>query len=73
MNDLKCYQIIAERIREIRIDRGLSQEKFGQIIATSQDTVSLWEKGKSLPAAEFIIAICKNFEVSADYLLGITD
>ena len=64
---------IAARIKAIRTERGLSQEKFGNILFVSQDTVSLWEKGKSLPTAEFIISICKTFDVSADYLLGLTD
>ena len=66
-------QKIASRIKEIRTENNLSQQKFGETLSTSQDTVSLWEKGKSLPTADFIIAICKTFNVSADYLLGLAD
>ena len=64
---------IGKRIKEIRLERGLSQEKMGQILAVSQDTVSLWEKGKSVPTAEFLIAMAKNFEVSVDYILCLKD
>ena len=60
---------IGERIKEIRLEYGLSQEKFGQILSVSQDTVSLWEKGKSVPTTEFLIAIAKAFDVSVDYIL----
>lgn len=60
---------IAKRIKEIRVENKLSQKQFGEALSVSQDTVSLWENGKSLPTAEFIIAICKTFQVSADYLL----
>ncbi|MBR2449402.1 MAG: helix-turn-helix transcriptional regulator, partial [Clostridia bacterium] len=35
--------------------------------------VSLWETGKSLPTAEFLIAIAKNFNVSVDYILRLCD
>ena len=65
--------IVAERIKEIRIENKLSQTNFGDILYVSQDTVSLWENGKSLPNAEQIIEICKRFSVSADYLLGLVD
>ena len=64
---------IGNRIKEIRLEQGLSQQKFGMLLSVSQDTVSLWEKGKSLPTTEFIIAIAKTFNVSADYILGIID
>ena len=46
---------------------------MGEILSVSQDTVSLWEKGKSVPTAEFLIAISKSFDVSVDYILGLKD
>ena len=67
------YQIIGERIKELRLENKLSQAKLGNLLLVSQDTVSLWEKGKSLPTAEYIIAMCKLFEISADYVLGLVD
>ena len=65
--------IIGERIKEVRNEYELSQSEFGKGISVSQDTVSLWEKGKSLPNTEYIILICTKYNVSADYLLGIID
>ena len=67
------YQIIGERIKELRLENKLSQAKLGSLLLVAQDTVSLWEKGKSLPTAEYIIAMCKLFEISADYILGLVD
>ena len=61
--------VIGKRIKEIRLESGLSQQKFGEILSVSQDTVSLWEKGKSVPTTEFLIEISKNFDVSVDYIL----
>ena len=64
---------IGERIKEIRNESKLNQSEFGKSISVSQDTVSLWEKGKSLPNTEYVILICKRYNVSADYLLGLED
>lgn len=64
---------LAQRIKTIRTERGLSQQQFGELLSVSQDNVSLWENYKSTPSAEHIIKICKIFEISADYLLGLED
>lgn len=66
-------QLIASRIKEIRTAKGLSQSQFGKILAVSQDTVSLWEKGKSAPTTEFVVLIAQQFHVSADYILGLAE
>ena len=64
---------IGKRMKEIRMESGLSQARFGEILSVSQDTVSLWEKGKSVPTAEYLIAIAKQFDVSVDYILCLKD
>ena len=65
--------VVAKRIKEIRNDNHLNQSEFGGSISVSQDTISLWEKGKSLPNLEYVILICKLYNVSADYLLGLEE
>lgn len=64
---------IEKRIRELRNERHMTQSRLGDILCVSQDTVSLWEKGKSIPSADQVIRLCKIFGVSADYLLGLSD
>ncbi len=66
-------ELIAKRVKEIRTERSLSQESFGKLLHVSQDTVSLWENGRALPTTEYVIEMCRQFEVSADYLLGLSD
>ncbi len=66
-------KVVAERIREIRTENKLSQTQFGEKLNVSQDTVSLWEKGKSVPTAEYLIAIARMFGVSTDYILGLIE
>ena len=65
--------IIGERIKELRLELDLSQAKLGDALAVSQDTISLWENNRALPNTEYVILMCKLFDVSADYLLGLKD
>lgn len=64
---------IGYKIKELRLENNLSQAKLGELLLVSQDTISIWETGKALPSTEYIIAICKKFDISADYLLGIKE
>ncbi len=65
--------VIGERIKELRAEYDLSQAKLGDLLMVSQDTISLWENNKALPNTEYVILLCKIFDVSADYLLGLKD
>ncbi|MDE6557691.1 MAG: helix-turn-helix domain-containing protein [Clostridia bacterium] len=66
-------KIIGTRIRELRVEKHLSQEQLGTMLNVSQDTVSLWEKSKSLPPVDIIMTLSDIFGVSCDYLLGKSD
>lgn len=64
---------ITLRIRELRKERKLTQTQLAELLATTQDTVSLWELGKSYPDIPSLVRLCDIFDVSADYLLGRSD
>ena len=64
---------IGKRIRELRLAKKLSQTELAKLIKTTQDTVSLWELGKSYPSLDYIVELTKIFNVSSDYLLGIKE
>lgn len=65
------FCIVGKRIHELRLENGLSQTQLGKALSVSQDTVSLWEKSKSLPPVEIVVALAKLFDVSCDFLLGV--
>lgn len=73
MKDETDLGVIAVRFKAARVESGLTQAQLGEKLSVSQDTVSLWETGKSIPTAEYIVAICKLFSISADYLLGLAE
>lgn len=62
---------IGDIIKQLRIEKGLTQTELATMLFTSQDTISLWERNKSLPDVESVIELTKIFNVSADYILGI--
>ena len=63
--------VFGERLRELRKEKNLSQTELAALLFTSQDTVSLWECGKSLPDIMAIIRMTQIFGVTSDYILGL--
>lgn len=63
----------SDRLRELRLEKKLTQKQAAEIFKTNNSSISDWECGRAEPGIEIIIAICKYFGVTADYLLGITD
>lgn len=59
-----------ERLRELRIDKGLSQQNLADMIGASKSLISCYENGKRTPSLENIISFMEIFGVSPDYLLG---
>ncbi|MBR2441894.1 MAG: helix-turn-helix transcriptional regulator [Clostridia bacterium] len=57
---------IGARIKELRIEHGLSQMQFAKIIGVSQKAVDYWERGVNEPKSSYIIAMVKAFEISYD-------
>lgn len=62
-----------QRIKEIRQEKGLTQSQLAEMLSTTQSTVGKYEREEIQLAVDTIIKICKVFEVSADYLLGLED
>lgn len=60
---------LGNRIQEIRIQAGLSQEAFGEKIGVTRQTVSKWELDQVYPEIEKIVLISKIFKVTTDSLL----
>ncbi|HJD05605.1 MAG TPA: helix-turn-helix domain-containing protein [Candidatus Onthoplasma faecipullorum] len=64
---------IGKLIRELRKEKGITQTELAKEISTTQDTISLWELGKSYPDIINVVKLCKFFGVTSDYLLGLND
>lgn len=66
-------KIFCERLKELRNENNLSAKKLAQILNVSDSTVIRWEKEEIVPSIEHLKNIAQFFNVSSDYLLGLTD
>lgn len=65
--------MIGERLSEVRRDYGETQGELAAYLHVSLATIRSWEQDKSAPSHEVMVAICRRYHVSADYLLGLAD
>lgn len=63
---------VGEIIKELRTERNISQAFLAQQIGVSQKAVDYWERGINEPKASYIVKLADYFDVSADYLLGLS-
>ena len=60
---------LADRIQQLRKQKGISQEELADRVGVSRQAVSKWESEQSVPDMDKIILISDYFEVTTDYLL----
>lgn len=61
------------RLKQLRKQRGLNQTGLAIKLNISQSTISSYEKGDRSPDSETLLSIANFFDVSLDYLVGISD
>lgn len=61
-----------EIIRGLREDKDLTQSELGKIFNVNQITISQYERGTRALSIEMLILYAKYFNVSADYIIGLT-
>ncbi len=64
---------IAETIRRLRRDHGMTQNELADRLGVSYQAVSRWENESSYPDIELLPSIAALFGVTVDYLLGASD
>lgn len=66
-------KIFGERLRDLRVGKGMTQKEFAAVLNVSGNTVHCWETDKQEPSMYMLIIISNFFDVSLDYLFGKTD
>ncbi len=64
---------INERLKELRIERGLSQKEVSDSIGLTLGAYAHYEQGVREPSIAIIKRLCAFFEVTSDYLIGLSD
>ena len=62
-----------ERLKELRVEKNLTQEQLANETGLGRCAISIWEIGKRIPSAQAIIVLAQYFGVSTDFLLGLED
>ncbi len=63
----------ASRLKSLRKAKNITQLHLATILKTNQNTISRYETGEREPGLNELVAIAKYFNVSVDYLLGVSD
>ena len=66
-------KIFRERLKELRLERNLKQKDVAKGLGVSQAAVARWEANLQIPNIDILYKVAIFFDVSADFLLGLTD
>lgn len=67
----KMYYV--KKIRDLREDNDKTQQQIAEYLHTSQTMYARYERGANELPIRHLIALCRYYHVSADYILGIKD
>lgn len=62
-----------KKLRELRLEKNVTQKEVADAIGVTVSAYSNYEQGIREPSYTVLILICKYFDISSDYLLGIDD
>ena len=66
-------QDFAKKLKDIREGKGLSQSEVSKALGMTRNAFTNYEAGIREPSLDTLKLICQVLDVSADYLLGLTD
>ena len=68
-----CQEIFAIRVKKLRKANGDQQKELAEAIGATQATISDIENARKATSFDRLAEICRHYNVSADYLLGLID
>ena len=72
-NDMELKEIIASRIKELRVINNLSQVQIAKELGTTQASVARYERGEIFPKEIHVLWYADRFNVSLDWIYGRTN
>ena len=64
---------MAEKIKDLRLERGLTQPQLAKEIGVSNGTISFWENGLNIPRADYIKKLAAVLNTTTEFLLETED
>ena len=62
-----------ERLTALREDRDIGQKEIAEVLGCQQSAISKYETRRAKYSVEDIILLCRHYNVSADYILGLPE
>ena len=66
-------ELFGMRLRSLRLERRLTQQQLADKLGVVKASVSSYEQNANHPSLEVLIRLCVIFDVSADFLLGLSN
>lgn len=64
---------MGERLKQLRIENGLKLKDVAAALNVTIRSINRYEDGTREPSIDMLVKFCKLYDVSADYLVGLTD
>lgn len=61
--------VFGKKLKELRVEKGLSQQRLGEALGFCNQTVSFWESGSREPDLDTLLCIARYFDVTLEELL----
>ncbi len=62
-----------EKLKELRLEKGLTQRQVAEDLSVTVSTLSHWECNYQEPSFKDLMTLCRFYEVSSDFLIGLTE
>lgn len=66
-------EIFGKRLRELRKSKGITQTELSLVLNVTYYAVCNYERGKNMPSDDIKIMLARYFNVSIDYMMGLSD
>ena len=63
--------LVYRRVRDLREDHDKTQQEIADVLGTSQTMYARYERGANELPLRHLVTLCRYYQVSADYILGI--
>lgn len=64
---------MGERLKQLRVENGLKLKDVAAALNVTIRSINRYEDGTREPSIDMLVKFCKLYDVSADYLVGLTD
>ena len=65
--------MLSEQIKLLRMQRGINQIELAKHLGVTKQSISNWENDNIMPSVEMLVKIASFFNVSTDFLLGLSN